>query len=163
MLLYVSSKKQSPLSRFLGQSFKEKVLAFAGNGRPCHGRAHQKEVGKHSRHGAWKSGLRGGDSRRIDKDLVIDYDGKQFRQLEDVRVGDCQAFRDKDIVTWINVNGLHETTVIERLGACFDLHPQLFKDVLSTGQRPNLEDLGERIFVVMKMHYNWTAPLKVDT
>ncbi len=54
-------------------------------------------------------------------------------------------------VTWINVDGLHRTEVVQRLGKKLSLHPLVLEDVVNAGQRPKLEDYGDYTFVVLRM------------
>ena len=54
-------------------------------------------------------------------------------------------------VRWINLEGIHETSVVETLGSRFDLHPLLLEDVLNTNQRPKIELYEEHLFCVLKM------------
>jgi magnesium transporter len=54
-------------------------------------------------------------------------------------------------VTWINVDGLHDTAMLEEIGQLFDLHPLVLEDILNTQQRPKSEDYEKHIFVVLKM------------
>ena len=54
-------------------------------------------------------------------------------------------------VNWINVEGLHEVTEIERIGGFLKLHPLTLEDIVNTLQRPKFEDFGEYQFLVMKM------------
>ncbi|OPZ57630.1 MAG: Magnesium transport protein CorA [Deltaproteobacteria bacterium ADurb.Bin510] len=51
---------------------------------------------------------------------------------------------------WINIQGLHDTALIETVGRNFSLHPLLLEDITNTGQRPKLEDYNEQIFIVLK-------------
>jgi magnesium transporter len=53
-------------------------------------------------------------------------------------------------VTWINVVGVHESAVLERIGEVFSLHPLVREDIANTQQRPKLEDYGDYAFVVLK-------------
>lgn len=53
-------------------------------------------------------------------------------------------------VTWINVDGLGDTTVLARLGERFGLHPLALEDVLDIGQRPKVERYDKHLFVVMR-------------
>jgi magnesium transporter len=53
-------------------------------------------------------------------------------------------------VTWINVDGLHQVEVIEKLGECYGLHPLVLEDILNTDQRPKMEDYGEYIYIVLR-------------
>ncbi len=82
---------------------------------------------------------------------VIDYDETQFKQEAVKTVEECFPFKDKPTVTWININGLHDVKVIEKLGRHFGLHPLLLEDILNTEQRPKTEDFGDYIFLVVKM------------
>jgi len=56
-------------------------------------------------------------------------------------------------VTWINVDGIHQVEILERLGEYFGLHPLVVEDILNTDQRPKVEDFGDYIFIVLKMFY----------
>jgi magnesium transporter len=82
---------------------------------------------------------------------VIDYDETQFEQEAVKTVEECFPFKDRPTVTWINIDGLHDVKVIEKLGQYFGLHPLLLEDILNTEQRPKMEDFGDYIFLVVKM------------
>lgn len=82
---------------------------------------------------------------------VIDYDEKDFQEKKVERVEDCFSFKDTQTVSWINVDGVHEIDVIEKVGKHFGFHPLVLEDIVNTGQRPKLEYFEENIFVVLKM------------
>ncbi len=82
---------------------------------------------------------------------VIDYDEKNFLEKEVKRLEECFPFRDTSTVTWINVDGVHDASVIEGLGGYFNLHPLILEDIMTTSQRPKKEDLGDSIYVVLRM------------
>lgn len=84
---------------------------------------------------------------------LIDYDESEFQEKEVERIEECFPFKDKPTVTWINIDGLHDTELIEKLGKHFNLHPLVLEDILNTGQRPKIEDFENYIFVVLKMLY----------
>jgi len=84
---------------------------------------------------------------------VIDYNVSKFEEKEVGKVEECFAFKRKPTVTWINVDGLHEVEVIEKLGKCFDIHPLVLEDILNTDQRPKMEDFEKYLFFVLKMLY----------
>lgn len=60
-------------------------------------------------------------------------------------------FLNRYDVTWINVNGLADTDLIERLGAIFKLHPLALEDVLNVHHRPKTEVFDGSIFVTTRM------------
>ena len=84
---------------------------------------------------------------------LFDYDESSFEEKEGARIEECFPFKDKPTVTWINVDGLNQPEIIEKVGKHFDLHPLILEDILNTGQRPKIEDFGNYLFVVLKMIY----------
>ncbi|MBL3592178.1 MAG: magnesium/cobalt transporter CorA [Synergistaceae bacterium] len=56
-----------------------------------------------------------------------------------------------DGVLWINVDGLHDPSVMDFLGERFGIHSLTLEDILNTTQRPKMEDQGEHLFLVLKM------------
>ena len=82
---------------------------------------------------------------------IIDYDEKQLKEMDAETVEVCFPFRDSNTVTWINIDGLHDVGIIEKLGSCYNLHPLLLEDILNTEQRPKMEDFGDYLFLVLKM------------
>jgi len=88
------------------------------------------------------------------KITVIDYDEKNFEEKEVKKVEECFPFKEKPTVTWINVDGVHQVNVIEKIGKHFDLHPLILEDIVNTDQRPKMEDNDGYIFIVLKMLYH---------
>jgi magnesium transporter len=89
------------------------------------------------------------------KITLIDYDETNFQERELKTIEECFLFKDKPTVTWINLDGLHQVEVLEKLGGCYGIHPLVLEDILNTDQRPKMEDYGEYIYIVLKMlNYN---------
>jgi len=82
---------------------------------------------------------------------VIDYDAEQFQEKETKTIEECFPFKDTPTVTWINIDGLHDVEIIEKIGKHFAIHPLIQEDILHTGQRPKMEDMESYIFVVARM------------
>jgi len=58
-------------------------------------------------------------------------------------------------VLWIDVRGLTDTELIERIGADFALHPLALEDVLNTQQRPKMEEYDQvLLFVLHNLRYD---------
>lgn len=87
------------------------------------------------------------------KITLIDYDETQFQEKEVERVEDCFPFKAIPTVTWLNIDGLHNVEVIEKIGKQFSFHPLLLEDILNTHQRPKLEDYEHYLYIVLKMLY----------
>lgn len=84
---------------------------------------------------------------------IIDYDEKNFEERTVENVEECLPYKDASTVTWINIVGLHDVNIIEKIGKHFGLHPLILEDVLNTEQRPKMEDFEDYIFIVTKMLY----------
>jgi magnesium transporter len=82
---------------------------------------------------------------------VIDYDESQFQEKEVKTAEECFSFKDTPAVTWINIDGIHDIGIIEKIGEHFGLHPLVLEDIVNTGQRPELEEFEKYIFIVLKM------------
>ena len=54
-------------------------------------------------------------------------------------------------VTWIDVRGLGDGSIVERLGAGLGMHRLAISDVVNVGQRPKVEQYDEGLFVVLRM------------
>lgn len=84
---------------------------------------------------------------------VLDYDEEGYREREVDDIEEAFAFKETSTVTWINVDGVHDTEVIQRLGDHFDLHPLIVEDIAHTTQRPKVEDYGDYVYIVVRMLY----------
>ena len=82
---------------------------------------------------------------------VIDYDAAHVFEKVVASVEECFPFKETATVTWINVDGVQDAGVIERLGREFGIHPLVLEDIMTTTQRPKVEDLGNAVFVVLRM------------
>jgi len=81
----------------------------------------------------------------------LDYDEQNFQEKQVSNIKECFPFKSTPTVTWINIDGLHQTDIIESIGKNFELHPLILEDILNTGQRPKFEDSDKYIFIVLKM------------
>ena len=81
----------------------------------------------------------------------IDYDEQIFQEKQVPNIEECLKLKDTPTVSWINIDGLHDIELLEKLGKSFEIHPLILEDILSTGQRPKFEDYEKYIFVVLNM------------
>lgn len=54
-------------------------------------------------------------------------------------------------VTWINVDGLGDETMLREIGEIFQLHPLSLADVVNVHQRPKVESYPDHLFLVTRM------------
>ncbi len=82
---------------------------------------------------------------------LMDYNQQALKEKFDLTVEECLPFQALPTVTWMNVTGIHEIEIIEAIGKAFAIHPLVLEDIVHTGQRPKMEDMGEYLYVVLKM------------
>lgn len=85
------------------------------------------------------------------KITVFDYDEENCVETVVDDVQECFTFKDKPSVTWINVDGIQNIDILEKLSSCYLVHQLVLEDVLDVNQRPKAEDFGEYIYIVVKM------------
>ena len=62
------------------------------------------------------------------------------------------------IVRWLDVCGVHNTSVIERVGTRLGISSLVLEDIANTGQRPKADVLDEGIFISAKMLTTQAGP-----
>lgn len=82
---------------------------------------------------------------------VIAYDEKDFEEKDVDGKEDFFLSKPGAAVTWLNIDGIHQVDLIEKLGKSFRLHPLAMEDVLNTDQRPKFDDYDDYICVILKM------------
>jgi magnesium transporter len=85
------------------------------------------------------------------KITLIDYNEHEFEEKTVERIEETFPYKDKSTITWINVAGIHQTEILEKLGQYYGLHPLVLEDILNTDQRPKMEDYEQFLFIVLKM------------
>jgi len=70
---------------------------------------------------------------------------------EPVKPEDLPDIPNKPDVMWLNVDGLHDTDVIRRIGEKYGLHNLMLEDILNTDQRPKHEEFEDSLLISMKM------------
>ncbi len=81
----------------------------------------------------------------------IDYDSAELRERRMESIEECFPLRDRQTVTWINVDGLHNVALIESLGKHFGLHPLVLEDIAAVNQRPKMEEYDDYLYIVLHM------------
>ena len=86
---------------------------------------------------------------------LIDYGPEEYEEKDIDNIEQCFPYKDDHTITWINIDGIHDTMILKKLGECFGFHPLILEDILNTQQRPKLEDFTDYIYFVLKtIEYN---------
>ena len=82
---------------------------------------------------------------------LIDYDEEHLEEQTLGTVDECFSVADDPRVTWVNIDGLHDVGVAEAVAQRFGVHRLAMEDVLSTSQRPKVEEYEGHFLVIVKM------------
>ncbi len=80
----------------------------------------------------------------------ISYDEEAFIEKIVDKISDIIEDLRTSNVTWINVNGLRASDIVE-IGDAMGFHPLIQEDIVNTLQRPKVEEYEDHIFFVLKM------------
>lgn len=93
---------------------------------------------------------------------VIDYDETYIHETEVQTIEECLPFTHTETVTWIHIEGIHETPVIEDIGKYFGVNHLVLEDLMSPTHLPKIEVYEDYVFIILKnLDYN-TASASVS-
>ena len=81
---------------------------------------------------------------------LIHYTQEEIVESQPETLDECLTYVSANSVTWINIDGLHEEEMIQKLGQLFNIHELLLEDMLDTGQRPKITETDELLVVILK-------------
>lgn len=84
---------------------------------------------------------------------LISYDREHYEKTEGLALEELLKKINPDRINWVNVDGLFDTTITDKLQAHFNLHALLIDDVLND-QRPKTEEYDDCLFFTLKMLYS---------
>ncbi len=90
-------------------------------------------------------------NEQIDLELIT-YDATTFSE-EKISTNDITKIEEKLGVKWLNITGIHETELIQKIGTQFDIHKLVLEDIANSARYAKIEDYSESIYTVLKMFY----------
>lgn len=87
------------------------------------------------------------------KITIINYTKTKYTLKDNPSLAEVLTYRNAAGITWINIDGIHQLDIIEKIGQHFGLHPLSQADIANNNQRPKLEEFSEYLFIVLKMVY----------
>lgn len=89
---------------------------------------------------------------------VTDYNETHFHEEEVQTIQECLHFRSSETVTWIHIEGIHKTEIIEEIGEHFGVNSLVLEDLMSPTQLPKIEVYEDYVFIIVKnLDYNPTS------
>ncbi len=91
--------------------------------------------------------------QRTEKPVItlIDYAPEHFETFANITVDKAISFKETSTVSWINMSGIHDVSLLEGFGKHFDIHPLALEDILNTQHRPKLEEFDSYSLIILKM------------
>ena len=85
------------------------------------------------------------------KITLIEYNEKEVVEKDFYDFAECMDSVNHNMVRWINVDGVHDVELVEKIGKHFNIHPLTLEDVVNTNQRAKFEDYDNYVVSIMKM------------
>jgi magnesium transporter len=85
------------------------------------------------------------------KITVLEFSETYFEEKVITDISECSNCLDPDVTTWINVDGIYDTQLIEKIGKKFNLHPLLLEDIVNANHRPKMEEFDDYLYITCKM------------
>ncbi|NNC50984.1 MAG: magnesium/cobalt transporter CorA [Flaviramulus sp.] len=82
---------------------------------------------------------------------IIDFDATNLKEDAVKTVREVSEFQYKDTVTWLNVDGLHNTIIMEEITKAFNLDTLVMAEVLNTEARPRVIEYDNCTLITIKM------------
>ncbi len=86
------------------------------------------------------------------KIFLIEYSPVDFEFKSIEKIEDCYEHLHTKSISWINIDGINKTEV-EKISAHFGIHQLILEDILSTNQRPKMDEINGILFCVLNMLY----------
>ncbi len=84
---------------------------------------------------------------------LFDYKAEHFVQKNIDSIEDLLTYKQSETTSWINIDGVHEVELLEKIGKNFDIHPLTLEDILNTNQRPKLDEYPNYLYIVLRMFF----------
>lgn len=82
---------------------------------------------------------------------MIEYGVEKFAEQEIDSLDQLKVAFEDNLITWIDIQGFGDRSIMREIGTMFDLHPLLLEDVVNVPQRPKTEPYGNQLLIVVRM------------
>ena len=82
---------------------------------------------------------------------LIEYDKDSEKQYNINNIEEAFVREEQENIKWLNIEGLDDIELIEKIGQKFNLHPLMLEDILNTNQRPKIDDYDSYMFIILKV------------
>ena len=87
------------------------------------------------------------------KITVMQYNESECIELAVQQISELTNFINSTHITWINIDGVYDVSLVEAVGTLFKLDALSLEDIVNTHTRPKLDEYEDYIFCVLKDLY----------
>ncbi len=84
---------------------------------------------------------------------LIDYKGHLVSEKEITDPKECSLYTKQDTISWIDVEGIHDVSLVQSITDSISIHPLVVEDILNVEQRAKMEEYDGYIYLVLKMFH----------
>jgi len=93
---------------------------------------------------------------------LFKYDEKETLELEPKTIEEAFKAIDNKKMNWLNIDGLHDTSIIQKISKQFDISSLILENVLNTGQRAKFFEDKNSIAIISKAVYYHVEKNKIN-
>lgn len=94
---------------------------------------------------------------------VIDFNVSYLKEVEINSVEELEVYKRSHTTSWLNVNGLDNVELMEKLSAMFDIDSNIMSDIMNPSIRSKVQEFEQGLFITLKMlQINNKNKLKVE-
>ncbi len=94
---------------------------------------------------------------------MISFDQREVQELQINSTQELAAALDPGDVTWVDVQGFGDETLIREIGELFSIHPLGMQDAVNMPQRPKVEEYDGQVLIITRMvRVKGTADLEME-
>jgi magnesium transporter len=82
---------------------------------------------------------------------VYDYTADRMEERTTVGLEECLDYKDKPSATWVDVDGVHDAKLVQRICEGYGVHPLTIEDIVTLGTRAKCEEYDDYLFIVLDM------------
>jgi len=82
---------------------------------------------------------------------LFHYSPKGYVEKQFTTIAEAAEFAKQEGVTWLNIDGVHCTSLMEEISIAFGLERMVLADAMNTHTRPRFQEFDDCLFVNMKM------------
>ncbi|MFX1274756.1 MAG: magnesium/cobalt transporter CorA [Promethearchaeota archaeon] len=92
----------------------------------------------------------GDEIHKKTKISATSYTKEKFLHEVNINLDEVKLLLNDSDIKWINIMGISDADVIEKIGSIINLHQLLLEDIMNTEQRPKIVIMDSGIFLILK-------------